>query len=129
MALFVSLIWLLSLGVMPSRFNPVVTRVRISCSCFPTLPWDFCESQDESLPLKVISFVFLTIREGLWSLGCLTADWHPRPAQGHDTHCCQAGGKRWGGGEPRVREHGQYCLHSAPFCPPLHPGLSRRFLY
>ena len=51
---------------MSSRFNPVVTHVRISWSWFPTLPWDFRESQNESLPLKVISFVFLTIRGSLW---------------------------------------------------------------
>ena len=40
--------------------------------------------------MKVISFVFLSIRRSLWPLGCLTADGRPLPAHRHDGHCCQA---------------------------------------
>lgn len=40
--------------------------------------------------MKVISFVFLSIRGRLWPLRCLTAEGRPLPAHRRDGHCFQA---------------------------------------
>lgn len=127
---FASLIWLLSLvSCLPgSTLRSHMSEFHVAAF---TLPWDFRESQDESLlPGDIIGFPHNQRGPcGLWGASQLTGT-HCLPRALRD-HCCQAGGEvlgveRASRSESMAKE---YCLVLLPSALCAHGFPHRRFLY